>query len=74
MASVLKILRILNNDKQQEIAKLLGVSLTSYNNKENGKASFTLDEAKVLSDKYKVSLDKLISDTTKEEVIKLLQG
>lgn len=73
MASIVKMLRVLHNDKQQDLADLIGVSVTNYNLKENDKSKFTLEEAKLISDKYKVSIDKLISSSTKDEVIKLLQ-
>ena len=44
---ILKSKRILFNLTQEEIAKELGITVKSYNLKENGKREFTLYEAKI---------------------------
>ena len=43
---ILKSKRVLFDLTQEEIAKELGITIKSYNAKENGKREFTLDEAK----------------------------
>lgn len=73
MASIVKVLRILHNDNQQEIAKLLGTTVTTYNRKENEKSKFTLDEAKLIAARYNVSLDKLMNENAKDYIINVLQ-
>lgn len=42
---ILKALRIKHQLKQEEVAKLLGISETTYNRKENGVNQFTIAEA-----------------------------
>ena len=46
---ILKSKRVLFDLTQEEIAKELGITIKSYNAKENGKREFTLDEAKKIS-------------------------
>ncbi len=41
----LKSRRILKGKRQEDIAKLLGISLQSYNQKERGRRKFTFEEA-----------------------------
>lgn len=43
--------------KQNDIAKLLGVSFQTVNNKLNGRRDFTLKEIKKLNEAYGVSAD-----------------
>lgn len=47
---------------QTEMAKTMGLSLTSYNKKENGKVPFTLEEVKFLSDFYNVPVENFFND------------
>lgn len=51
--------RILHRFTQDEIAKKLNISKTSYNNKENGKTAFTLKEAKKLSEIFNRSIEEI---------------
>lgn len=46
-----------NNIKQQEIADLLGISLTAANLKVNGKLDFRMPEVAMICDKYGISAD-----------------
>ncbi|EJP6472775.1 helix-turn-helix transcriptional regulator [Clostridium sp. FAM 1755] len=55
----LKAYRCLKGAKQKDIARLIGVSLNTYNFKENGKKAFTLSEAKVISDFFDTTIDDL---------------
>ena len=41
---VLKSLRVQHDINQKEMAKLLGIAISSYNQKENGKYDFTQNE------------------------------
>lgn len=75
MATLVKILRIMNGETQKEIADALKCDLSTFNLKENGKREFSLKEAQILSDRYNISLDKLVryAEKTKEEIISILQ-
>ena len=44
--------------KQIEIAELLGLNLSSVNEKLNGKQPFTLNQVKILCDHYGISADE----------------
>ena len=55
----LKAYRQLKNVKQSDLAKLLGISLNSYNFKENGKQQFTLEEAKKISDFFNTTIEDI---------------
>jgi transcriptional regulator with XRE-family HTH domain len=44
--------------KQIEIAELLGLNLSSVNEKLNGKQPFTLSQVKILCDHYGISADE----------------
>ncbi|MDS1004988.1 helix-turn-helix domain-containing protein [Clostridium sporogenes] len=59
MTRTLKALRELHGLTQTDVSKLLGISLHSYCNKENGKLKFTLNEAKQLSDLFKLSIEEI---------------
>lgn len=52
---------------QSEMAKILNLSVVSYNKKENGKVAFTLEEIKTLSEYFKVPIEIFF----KEEVFEL---
>lgn len=55
----LKVLRLLNDINQDEMAELLNITLSTYSKKETGKASFTLEEAKKIADYFKTTIDEL---------------
>ncbi|WP_039242479.1 helix-turn-helix transcriptional regulator [Clostridium botulinum] len=59
MTRTLKALRELHCLTQTDVAEILGISLHSYCNKENGKLQFTLKEAKKLSDLFKLSIEEI---------------
>lgn len=50
---------------QKEVAKKLSISPQRYQIKESGKGSFTLPEAKILSELYGMSIDELFSNSIK---------
>ena len=60
---MLYIARREKGDTQKAIAKKLGVSPQRYQLKESGKAKFSLDEAKILSDLYGMPIDELFSSS-----------
>lgn len=51
--------RKLHNLKQEDIAKILKMSKTSYSYKETGKQEFRLNEAKTIADYFGVSIDEI---------------
>lgn len=55
----LKAYRMLKGVKQENIAEILGITLTTYSNKETGKTQFSLDEAKKISDYLNVPIEQL---------------
>lgn len=52
-------LRHKNNLKQKDISTHLGISLQSYCNKENGLRAFTLEEANLISQLFKLSINEI---------------
>ena len=56
---ILKSKRVLFDLTQEEIAKELGITIKSYNAKENGKREFTLDEAKKISNLLELNLNEV---------------
>lgn len=48
---------------QKAIAKKLSISPQRYQLKESGKAKFSLDEAKILSELYEMTIDQLFSSS-----------
>lgn len=55
----LKAYRQLKGMKQKDLAQYLGVSLNTYNFKENGKQDFTLTEAKKISNYFGLSIEEI---------------
>lgn len=47
---------------QSEMAKILNISIVSYNKKENGRVPFTLDEIKILSEFFNVPIENFFKD------------
>ena len=66
----LKSLRVLEGLTQEQIANLLGISIQSYNKKENGKVSFVDHELKTLSDYFGVSIDNFFKDSVVNKTTK----
>lgn len=64
----LKMYRMLKGVKQEEMAEILNVSLTTYSNKETGKTGFTLAEAKTMSDFFNTSIDSLFFNNGDNEM------
>ena len=65
MSTLIKILRIINNETQQQLAEKLGCDVST----------FSIKEAQILSKHYNVSMDKLVMKPieTKEKIISFLQ-
>lgn len=59
MHRTLKAHRAMKGYNQNDMAKILRISVTSYNKKENGRIEFTLNEAKILADYFGVSIEGL---------------
>lgn len=55
----LKSLRVKFNLTQESMAKILGISIIAYRNKENGHTQFTLGEAKIISETFKASIEEI---------------
>lgn len=60
---ILYIARRENGDTQKTVAKKLSISPQRYQLKESGKAKFSLDEAKILSNLYGMPIDELFSNS-----------
>lgn len=61
-----------HNIKQEEIAKVLSVSLGNYNKKESGKIRFSLVEAKKIADYFGITIEEIFFDekVSKMETLK----
>ena len=57
--SVLKSLRALNGLTQVDMAKVLNISVQTYNRKELGQREFTLQESKIIADMFKKSIEEI---------------
>ena len=60
---ILYIARRENGDTQKTVAKKLSISPQRYQLKESGKAKFSLDEAKILSNLYGMPIDEFFSNS-----------
>lgn len=58
--NILKSLRYAKNEKQSEIANLLGITRAAYSNIENGKRQLDNNNLLILADHYNVSVDYLL--------------
>lgn len=57
----LKGLRAKNDLTQNDMAKILGISYVSYNQKEKGNQDFTLKEAKIIAKYFNTSMDYIFA-------------
>lgn len=64
MKNKLKVLRAIKEVKQEDVAKNLGISLSTYCKKENGKTSFTLSEANKVAIFFESTIDSIFFDDT----------
>lgn len=55
----LKAYRQLKGINQVVLANLIGVTVSTYSFKENGKKSFTLEEAKCIADYFQKTIDEI---------------
>lgn len=58
----IKSLRALRSLSQDQMAKLLDISIQSYNKKENGKIPFLASELKVLSEQFDVPMENFFNE------------
>lgn len=57
--NILKSLRVKQGLKQQDVANYLGITLSAYNYKENGKRKFNVDEAIKLARLLKCDIEDI---------------
>lgn len=55
----LKSLRAKYGDTQTDLAEFLGIRVSTFNFKENGRTDFTLDEAYKIAKKYKKTIEEI---------------
>lgn len=55
----LKALRVKYALTQEDLATILGISTMAYSNKENCKVGFTLKEAKIIADYFKLPIEEI---------------
>lgn len=55
----LKSLRVKYGDTQTDLAEFLGIRVSTFNFKENGKSEFTLSEAYKISQKYNCTIEEI---------------
>ena len=63
----IKELRLKNNLKQIEMAKILHISQNTYSDYEKGKITISIDKLIMLSDYYNVSIDYIVGKNKGEE-------
>lgn len=51
---------VINGITQRELAGVLGISFQSVNKKVNGKEDFSMDQARIICNKYHISADLLL--------------
>lgn len=56
---LLKFKRVLKGLTQQQIAQELGITIKSYNFKENGKYEFTIKQAAMLKNRLELTLEEM---------------
>lgn len=59
MRTKIKELRIKNGLSCNDMAELIGVTKATYSKKENGLVKFSLDEAKIISDKFRKTIEEI---------------
>ncbi|MDU1252905.1 MAG: helix-turn-helix transcriptional regulator [Peptostreptococcaceae bacterium] len=57
--NILKSLRVKQGLKQQDVANYLGITVSAYNYKENGKRKFSIDEAIKLARLLKCDIEDI---------------
>jgi len=55
----LKSLRVMLDLTQEDLAQILSMHEVTYNRKEQGLSKFSLDEAKIISDYFGESIEKI---------------
>lgn len=59
MKNRVKELRIEKGLSCQDMARLIGVTKATYSKKENGSVKFSLNEAKLVSDKFQKTIEEI---------------
>lgn len=59
MNRILKSLRVKHGDTQEDLSKFLGITIGTFNLKENGKCKFTLDEAYKIAKRYNSKIEDI---------------
>ena len=67
LSRYLKSLRALKDVNQTEMSEILGLSLVSYNKKENSKVPFTVEEVKLMSEFFNEPIENFFIN----EVVKM---
>ncbi len=62
MSMMLKSLRARYGEKQEDLAKYLDITTTTFCHKEKGKKDFTLTEARKLAERYNMSIEEIFFD------------
>lgn len=55
----LKALRAKYNIRQEILADLLNITTSTYNRKENGNSSFTVEEAQIIASLFNTTMDRV---------------
>ncbi|RXM79613.1 transcriptional regulator [Clostridium tetani] len=58
----LKSLRAKHGDTQMDLSEFLGIRVSTFNFKENGKTEFTLSEAYKIAKKYNCTIEEIFFD------------
>ncbi len=64
----LRIERVVRNETQADVAKALGISVSSYTKYENNETDIPLSKAKLIADYFGKSLDELFWESTPGEI------
>lgn len=67
--NIIKLLRLINSQTQEELANYLGCTVSTYNRKENTVADFTAQEYILLSKFYNISVDKLLDTGFNKKIL-----
>ncbi|MBP3931750.1 MAG: helix-turn-helix transcriptional regulator [Peptostreptococcaceae bacterium] len=58
--NIIKFLRLINSYTQEDVAKYLGCTVSTYNRKENCTVDFKAQEYVLLAELYNISINKLL--------------
>lgn len=72
MYKKLKEMRQQENVSGEELAKVLGITKATYSKKENGLVKFSLDEAKLISDRFKRKIEDIFFENKVSKIDTLI--